>query len=862
MSKRMLIDAAHPEETRVVVVQDSRVEDFDFESAAKTQIRGNIYLAKVTRIEPSLQAAFVDYGGNRHGFLAFNEIHPDYYQIPVSDREALIQAEQEAERAAAAHENIADLADDQVPDEQDGIERDDADATDQAFEAAGDASEGSDNATSEENGSDVDASLETSDVAATPNGDEQAEDVGSSELDTDEDQTSEEPDQNLQTDANGSNGDDSAEDDEMSAAQLRRLRRQKLRSYKIQEVMKRRQIILVQVVKEERGNKGAALTTYLSLAGRYCVLMPNTGRGGGISRKITNQLDRRSLKKIVESLEVPDGMGLIIRTAGSKRTKAEIKRDYEYLLRLWENVRSLTLESIAPALVHEEGSLVKRAIRDLYSKEIDSVLVEGEESYREAKSFMRMLMPSHAKNVKRYKEDYSIFQKYNIEPQLDSMFNPQVQLKSGGYIVINPTEALVAIDVNSGRATRERSIERTALQTNLEAAEEVARQCRLRDMAGLIVIDFIDMEEHRNNRAVEKRLRDCLKSDRARVQTGRISNFGLLEFSRQRMRSGVLEGSTSQCSLCHGTGVIRSTESTSLRILRAVEEQGMSDKISGLTIRVPSTTALYLLNQKRLQLQDIEARCGINVIVDADTAMASTEFQITKTAGSPSDRDISDGAVSLETPLVSSNGAGYSDAGGDSQQGGEGKSKRRRRRRSRKGERTSAEDPPQNGSEPSEAAATENGESAETGDTREAQDGRRRRRRGRRGGRRHTKKKTEETAADDVMEDQGAPEEQSASDQQVEPANESVSVFDDKIITSAESVVEEMPNGGSESDNGQARREANPVEEPPFTEDAKPDVPPPHESQETQSALETPPDPPKEKPQQPRRGGWWQRRSP
>src|SRR6516165_9503449 len=487
MTKTMLIDAAHAEETRVVVVDGNRVEDFDFESQNRKQLRGNIYLAKVTRVEPSLQAAFIEYGGNRHGFLAFNEIHPDYYQIPLADREALLR--EEAEEDDEPHEPRRAASSDEDDDE---------------------------------------------DAAAA------AED----------------------------------EDDVMEEEVARRNRRL-MRRYKIQEVIKRRQIMLVQVVKEERGNKGAALTTYLSLAGRYGVLMPNTARGGGISRKITAATDRKRLKSIVQSLDVPQGMGLIVRTAGAKRTKAEIKRDYEYLLRLWENIRETTLHSIAPALIYEEEDLVKRAIRDLYDKDIDQVLVEGEAGFKEARDFMRMLMPSQAKKVQLYREAAPLFVKHRVEDHLSQIYSPVVPLKSGGYLVINQTEALVAVDVNSGRSTRERNIEATALKTNLEAAEEAARQLRLRDLAGLIVIDFIDMDEAKNNRAVEKKLKDCLKDDRARVQMGKISPFGLMEISRQRRRTGVLEGTTHVCEHCAGTGRVRSPESAALSALRAIEMEAV-----------------------------------------------------------------------------------------------------------------------------------------------------------------------------------------------------------------------------------------------------------------------------------------------
>src|SRR5438067_715066 len=497
MSNKMLVDSTHPEETRVVVLRGHRVEEFDFESANRKQLRGNIYLAKVTRVEPSLQAAFIDYGGNRHGFLAFSEIHPDYYQIPVADRQALIAEDERAQLAGEA---------------------DAAGAGDTPATAANITEVNSHGAEGE---------------------DEVVESVGGA------DALEEVPERML------------------------RVRRQ----YKIQEVIKRRQVMLVQVVKEERGTKGAALTTYLSLAGRYSVLMPNTARGGGISRKITSAEDRRRLKDIAQELEVPEGMGVILRTAGASRTKTEVKRDFEYLLRLWETVRDLTLKSTAPTLVYEEGSLIKRSIRDLYNKEIDEILVAGDDAYKEAKEFMRMLMPSHAKNVKPYREALPIFTRYGIESQLDAMFTPVMQLRSGGYIVLNQAEALVAIDVNSGRATREHHIEDTALKTNLEAAEEIARQLRLRDLAGLIVIDFIDMDEKRNNRAVERRLKECLRHDRARIQVGHISHFGLLEMSRQRIRSSVLESSTEKCPYCGGTGHVRSVSSVALQLPRSLEEQ-------------------------------------------------------------------------------------------------------------------------------------------------------------------------------------------------------------------------------------------------------------------------------------------------
>jgi ribonuclease E len=558
MANKMLIDAAHPEETRVVVVRGNRVEEFDFEAANRKQLRGNIYLAKVTRVEPSLQAAFVDYGGNRHGFLAFGEIHPDYYQIPVADRQALLD-EEEAEARHDDEERPARRRSRAARSEDDG----------EAKVSSGDEAENGEG------------------------GEDDVESVGA------EDALEEVP------------------------QRARRHRKQ----YKIQEVIKRRQVLLVQVVKEERGNKGAALTTYLSLAGRYSVLMPNTARGGGISRKITTPTDRKRLKKIASELEVPQGMGVILRTAGASRTKAEIKRDFEYLMRLWENVRDLTLQSSAPYLVYEEGSLIKRSIRDLYNKDIDQVLVAGDEGYREAKDFMRMLMPSHAKNVQPYKDATPVFSRFMVESQLDAMFSPQVTLKSGGYIVINQTEALVAIDVNSGKSTREHNIEDTAVQTNLEAAEEVARQLRLRDLAGLIVIDFIDMEENKNNRSVERKLKDCLKNDRARIQVGRISHFGLLEMSRQRIRTGVLESSMTPCPHCHGTGMIRSVESVALHVLRSLEDSLLKGATHNLIVRTTTEAALYILNQKRAHLADLEARFGLEIAVQAG-AMESGQHYV------------------------------------------------------------------------------------------------------------------------------------------------------------------------------------------------------------------------------------------
>ncbi|MCZ6861741.1 MAG: Rne/Rng family ribonuclease [Alphaproteobacteria bacterium] len=536
MVKRMLIDATHPEETRVVVVNGNKLEEFDFETATRRQLKGNVYLAKITRVEPSLQSAFVEYGGNRHGFLAFNEVHPDYYRLPVADREALL-----------------------------GGSDDDADE----------------------------------DSAGANGADEDVETVGGDDVDD-----------------------------------VRRRHRSVLRNYKIQEVLSRRQILLVQVTKEERGNKGATLTTFISLAGRYCVLMPNTPRGGGISRKITNPKDRRRLKAVIDSLDLAEGMAVILRTAGMERTKAEIKRDHSYLVKRWEQIRSLTMESTAPALIHEEANLIRRSIRDIYSRDIEEILVEGDEGYRTAKEFMRTLMPSHAKRVQPYKDEpIPLFHRYQVESEIDSIHDPVVQLRSGGYIIISPTEALVAIDVNSGRATRERNIEETALRTNIEAAEEVARQLSLRDLAGLIVIDFIDMEVSRNRTQVEKCLKEAMRGERARVQLGRISPFGLLELSRQRLRPSLVEATMESCVVCGGTGHIRSTESTGLHVLRAIEDEGIRRRSAKITIHVPTEIALYILNQKRDALAEIERRYKFRVTVAGDASLIPPDLRLERSSG-------------------------------------------------------------------------------------------------------------------------------------------------------------------------------------------------------------------------------------
>ena len=615
MAKQMLIDATHPEETRVVVVDGIKVEEFDFESLNKRQLAGNIYLAKVTRVEPSLQAAFVDYGGNRHGFLAFSEIHPDYYQIPVADREALLREEREYA------ESMADEAEEEAKPKRARRTRRRKSGETKAEAVTGDAV-----ATAEVTAIE---GMEVVDLGDAPDQDSDTDadfDAAQGDNGAHDDNGHDEADHAHDDDGDMGHAPETVTDDD-AEEDIRPMRKPRARKYKIQEVVKVRQIMLVQVVKEERGNKGAALTTYLSLAGRYCVLMPNTARGGGISRKITNAADRKKLREIAQEIDVPQGAGLIIRTAGSQRTKTEIKRDYEYLQRQWEQIRELTLKSIAPAPIYEEGDLIHRTIRDLYTREIDEVLVEGEAGYRHAKDFMKMIMPSHAKNVKAYTDPTPLFARYKVEGYLADMFNPTVQLRSGGYIVIGITEALVAIDVNSGRATKEGSIEETALKTNLEAAEEVARQVRLRDLAGLIVIDFIDMDERRNNLAVEKRLKDKLKTDRARIQVGRISTFGLLEMSRQRLRPGMLEATTQPCKHCHGTGLIRSDESLALSILRQLEEEGGKGRSKEVKVIAPVDIVNYLMNEKRDYLVAIELRYGMSIRIEADVTMVSPDFK-------------------------------------------------------------------------------------------------------------------------------------------------------------------------------------------------------------------------------------------
>lgn len=709
MTMRMLIDARHREETRVAVVKGNRIEEFDFESAERKQLKGNIYLAKVTRVEPSLQAAFVEYGGNRHGFLAFSEIHPDYYQIPKEDRDALLreEAEHAAEEAALRE---ADDSDDHDHDDEDG---------------------------------DVEVVERPSDE--DDDGSETGESEGESE---------------------GENGKGrrrrgrKGSDDQVEALRQRRMNLR--RRYKIQDVIRRRQVLLVQVVKEERGNKGAALTTYLSLAGRYCVLMPNTAHGGGISRKISSAADRKRLKTIMAEMKLPASMGCIVRTAGLQRTKTEIKRDFDYLARLWDEIREKTLQSSAPALVYGDSDLMKRAIRDIYNKDIDEVIVEGDDGYRQAKDFMKLLMPSHAKKVKHYSDAVPLFQRAGVEEQLSAMYHPVVQLKSGGYLVINPTEALVSIDINSGRSTREHSIEQTATATNLEAAQEIARQLRLRDMAGLVVIDFIDMDHSSNVRKVEKAMKEALKNDRARIQVGRISAFGLMEMSRQRLRTGVLEASTRQCPHCEGTGLVRTASSAGLSALRLIEDEAARGRGSHITLRCSQEAAFYVLNNKRADIAEIEDRYGVRVEILSDGELEGARMSVEASGPPPAhapkfaaaiqeiDEDIVDeideeeDEEEEEEQVEARAPRERRDRGERGESEGEGR-KRRRRRRGRRGRREEGDAPQAGDAEQGDdveghdeaeetAEATDTGADAPTAES--EGEGRKRRRRGRRGGRR------------------------------------------------------------------------------------------------------------------------------
>jgi ribonuclease E len=813
MVKRMLIDTTHAEENRVVVINGNRLEEYDVETSTKKQIKGNIYLAKVTRVEPSLQAAFVDYGGNRHGFLAFSEIHSDYYQIPVADREAMAKAQTPTIKDA-------DIVEDNIGGDNDGegssekekkparsrsrrkprkdaakAEQNDTPDTEKPEDTAAQAADGAPDDNSADAGAKNDEQEDAkprrrrprnrrkksdeveaaSDAEGT--GDNAADASAQSAHDDDNSGNDDGPkgggnaamsaevaelsvdveDAKHSTEGNGDDDEDiedigGDDTDEFSDS----VRPQMQKRYKIQEVIKRRQILLVQVVKEERGNKGAALSTFLSLAGRYCVLMPNTPRGGGISRKITNAKDRKRLKSILAELEIPGGMAVIVRTAGAERTKAEIKRDFDYLMRLWDRIRETTLQSQAPCLIYEEADLIKRSIRDLYARDVDEVLVEGDDGYRVAKDFMKMLMPSHAKRVQPYKDQgVPLFHRFQVESQLDAMLNPVVQLKSGGYIVINPTEALVAVDVNSGRSTRERNIEETAYKTNLEAAEELSRQLRLRDLAGLIVVDFIDMEDHRNQASVERKLKEAMRNDRARLQIGRISPFGLLEMSRQRLRPSLVESAFEVCAHCRGVGLVRSIESAALHLLRVIEEEGMRKRSGALTVHVASEVALYILNRKRDSLAEIEQRYGFTVMIFGDDSLISPDYRIERTRAKKEDAEdapavLNSDSVSLsaiEAPVekIEEDDDQTSDDSDDNDDQGGKRRRRRRRRRGRNDDRDTANDRQDNNDgNDDDDTGNDNDRHADGNDDND-QDGdddsqRKRRRRGKRGGRRRSRR--------------------------------------------------------------------------------------------------------------------------
>jgi ribonuclease E len=809
MSMRMLIDARHPEETRVAVAKGNRIEEFDFESVEHKQLKGNIYLAKVTRVEPSLQAAFVDYGGNRHGFLAFSEIHPDYYQIPKADREALLR--EEAEHAAE---------EERLRDAEAASYEDDAPAEDEEDVA------------SDDNG----------------HGDEHAE-VG--------------------TGANRSPVDESAADE------LRRKRQNLRRRYKIQDVIQRRQVLLVQVVKEERGNKGAALTTYLSLAGRYCVLMPNTSHGGGISRKISNGADRKRLKQVMTDLKLPQTMGLIVRTAGLSRTKTEIKRDFDYLARLWDEIRERTLGSTAPALIYRDSDLIKRAIRDLYHRDIDEVIVEGDEGYKAARGFMKLLMPSHVKRVKQHSETTPLFQRYGVEDQLSAMYQPLVQLKSGGYLVINPTEALVSIDINSGRATREHNIEQTAYNTNLEAAQEIARQLRLRDMAGLVVIDFIDMEQNSHVRKVEKAMKEALKNDRARIQVGRISAFGLMEMSRQRLRTGVLEASTKPCPHCEGTGLMRTAASAGLSALRIIEDEAARGRGERILLRAGRDAAVYVLNKKRSELADIEARYGVIIEVAIDEAFEGARMTVESSGPRPiaperpaqvpvveDEDDEVDAALGVEDEEDEEEEAEARADEGDRQ----GRRRRRRRRGGRGRGRRDAEGNFENASEPTaEDSVVEDALPAEIPEESSPDSvKRRRRRRGRK--------------------DVGAPEVGTDAEALADVAPESSPMVETPTDDEPPIAITDAPEEAKPAPKKRGRKKAAPVDEVAVTEPAPAEAPPTEPAEEAapaakptrkrkakataeapvEDASATPPAASNDTLEEdengePRRSGWWQR---
>ncbi len=812
MTKRMLIDATHAEETRVAVVDGNRMTDFDYESQVRKQLKGSIFLAKVTRVEPSLQAAFVNFGGNRHGFLPFTEIHPDYFRIPIADREAIL-AEQEREmEARLAEEEAADSEDEDHADDEDGEEADDP--------------EGAEAAHDDDDAEDTDGDAEDGDNekprGRRGRGGRKGRGRGRGRI----------PARSRRVETVGGDG---IEGDQPLRPSLRR-------NYKIQEVVKRGQIMLIQVSKEERGNKGAAVTTYLSLPGRYCVLMPNSPRAGGVSRKIANYKERRRMRDILNELKVPQGMSVIMRTAGTSRTKAEIKRDLDYLMKLWDDIRELTLESTAPALIHEEDNLIRRSIRDIYTPDIEDVLVAGEESYKFAKNFMKMMIPSHAKKVQNYKEDQiPLFHRYQVESQINEIGDPVVTLPSGGYLVINPTEALVSIDVNSGKATKERHIEETALRTNLESAQEVARQLRLRDLGGLVVIDFIDMEDRRNNRKVENKLKEALSNDRARIQIGRISNFGLLELSRQRLNPSLTEAQFEKCPHCLGMGVVRTIDAAAIAVLRALEEEGIKGRAAEIKLHIPNQIALYLLNNKRHRLAEIEQRFGFTVMIHIDEALAPARFLLEplKADGGVVDGDDTKKAVPED------DGEDRQDRGGRRRRG------RRGGRRRGSNDRAEGRDNDGAGDESGETTAESVSDSGQQGDDQETD-------KAKKGKAKPSRAKTKKAARDDTADDQADEKKprpgRKKKDTADEPKDDSKDAKDKKKTPAKKPAAKRTParkkaaagksDKGDKDDDGKADAAADPA----------PDVAVPAPSNDVEEArdYETVNEPPQTK-----KKGWW-----
>ena len=854
MTTRMLIDARHREETRVAVVTGNRIEEFDFESAEHKQLKGNIYLAKVTRVEPSLQAAFVDYGGNRHGFLAFAEIHPDYYQIPKEDRERLLAEEAEAAAEEAALREQEEEESEEPSDIMQGSEEREDDVSD-FIEI------------------DSDDSVDTIDMSE---GEEP--DLGGNGEDSGEENARDESNSRNNRRRRGRGGRNGGEGRAPKASDEVRAKRMNLRRrYKIQDVIHRRQVLLVQVVKEERGNKGAALTTYLSLAGRYCVLMPNTSHGGGISRKIHSAADRKRLKSIISDLTLPSTMGCIIRTAGLARTKPEIKRDFDYLARLWDEIRERTLRGAAPMLIHTDSDLIKRAIRDIYNKDIEEVFVEGPEGYKAAKDFMKLLMPSHAKRVQHYADPVPLFQRYHVEDQLNAMYQPIVQLKSGGYIVINPTEALVSIDINSGRSTKEHGIEATALSTNLEAAREIARQLRLRDMAGLVVIDFIDMEHHSNARKVERAMKEALKHDRARIQVGRISGFGLMEMSRQRLRTGVLEASTRQCPHCEGTGLVRTASSAALSALRLIEEEAAKGNGNQIVLQASQEATIYCLNNKRSELADIEDRYHVRILIVPNGETEGAKLAVSSSGPRPEapvalppiidleeddfEDEIDD--TEVEEEEVSEPRRAREDRPRDDSEGGEGR--RRKRRRGRRGGKARERDErPENGEGQSEAAA-ENSEQNDAPEAPASEETKPKTRRGRRGGRGRERGETEtgEANAETAEVEVAAPAEPVADEPATaeKPKRRSRAKPKAETAVAIEAPVEAEPaEKASPKRRAKAKAETPAAEPEKVAEEAAPaKAKAPRKKAPAKEAKAEPAADPAAESDAPARTGWWQR---